>query len=481
MPGWWPSFAARPPPMAKLRRDKLCRWRRQWSVVTLSALALVLYNAAANVWLLRPHTCPEPPPPVHTATSACEPCAESQAPTLDHDPLATLHLRLGRWDGSRSYRLFDYVALGDTYGELSASRRVCLATQSSIERLHELLPIAAHWSGPISVAVFVAGDELRSLRAFAVWLRRCRPDVYTRLAVHAATPVERPFVPGPISAWALDCGSRPLPPGERHTDTVAWRARHPYPQNHLRNLARRNCHTPYVFLVDVDIVPSRGMAEALDAFLEHAPHCPMCAYVVPTYELDRRVALFPANKSELLRLAGKKLAVPFHRKVFIYNQYASNFRAGGGRRWEASGGNESSEAHVSHNVTNFELLYEPFYVAPDNVPAHDERFLGYGFTRNTQVGTRNHSGVTNALPFLGKNRMFDGGGSVAMKGGVCDAGESRNLIEISDNLPTRQGIELVTSMNLRGKLPTFDDITKRAVIRGRAWRVAARPPRERYQ
>lgn len=41
--------------------------------------------------------------------------------------------------------------------------------------------------------------------------------------------------------------------------------------------------------------------------------------------------------------------------------------------------------HISHNVTNFEFLYEPFYVAPDTVPPHDERFLGYGFTRNTQV------------------------------------------------------------------------------------------------
>lgn len=56
-----------------------------------------------------------------------------------------------------------------------------------------------------------------------------------------------------------------------------------------------------------------------------------------------------------------------------------------GGRWEASGGNESADAHVSHDVTNFELLYEPFYVAPDAVPPHDERFLGYGFTRNTQV------------------------------------------------------------------------------------------------
>lgn len=48
-------------------------------------------------------------------------------------------------------------------------------------------------------------------------------------------------------------------------------------------------------------------------------------------------------------------------------------------------GPEPEEAHISHNVTNFEFLYEPFYVANDVVPPHDERFLGYGYTRNTQV------------------------------------------------------------------------------------------------
>lgn len=31
------------------------------------------------------------------------------------------------------------------------------------------------------------------------------------------------------------------------------------------------------------------------------------------------------------------------------------------------------------------FLYEPFFVAPDLNPPHDERFIGYGYTRNTQV------------------------------------------------------------------------------------------------
>lgn len=30
-------------------------------------------------------------------------------------------------------------------------------------------------------------------------------------------------------------------------------------------------------------------------------------------------------------------------------------------------------------------MYEPFFVASDNNPQHDERFIGYGYTRNTQV------------------------------------------------------------------------------------------------
>jgi hypothetical protein len=55
------------------------------------------------------------------------------------------------------------------------------------------------------------------------------------------------------------------------------------------------------------------------------------------------------------------------------------------RRWQATAGREGEAVHVNHNVTNFEFLYEPFYVAPDTVPAHDERFIGYGYTRNTQV------------------------------------------------------------------------------------------------
>ena len=46
---------------------------------------------------------------------------------------------------------------------------------------------------------------------------------------------------------------------------------------------------------------------------------------------------------------------------------------------------KNGKIYVSYEVKNFEFFYEPFYVAKDTAPAHDERFMGYGFTRNTQV------------------------------------------------------------------------------------------------
>ena len=45
---------------------------------------------------------------------------------------------------------------------------------------------------------------------------------------------------------------------------------------------------------------------------------------------------------------------------------------------------DDSVLHVSHEA-NYEVFYEPFYVSLDTTPPHDERFLGYGFTRNSQV------------------------------------------------------------------------------------------------
>ncbi|XP_069696973.1 beta-1,4-glucuronyltransferase 1-like isoform X3 [Periplaneta americana] len=392
---------------------------RLWNLSIVSVLILTFSNILLTVRLLHSTDCsrqPAPPPepprleqqqlqdnrsPGRNQGSSASPTPSVTACKLPNSTTATdetsgnelatnstvfrVDLRLGRWDSRHLYKLYDFALPGDKYADLSDKYSVCLATQSSLEKLQSLVQVAHHWTGPISAAVFAAGDEYPLIQLYIAFLRRCFPVVRDRVSFHLAYPKDRPpshlnkeYSPRP----KLDCrrpeaalaGLMRL----RRPETAKWRVKAAYPQNHLRNLARRNCQTSYVFLTDVDIIPSAKLAEGLDVFLKNVKCKNLCAYVIPTYELDERVH-FPRNKSDLIRLARKGLARPFHHRVFIYNQFATNFS-----RWQASAESEGEAVHVNHNVTNFEFLYEPFYVAPDTVPAHDERFIGYGYTRNTQ-------------------------------------------------------------------------------------------------
>lgn len=256
------------------------------------------------------------------------------------------------------------------------------------------MKLARHWSGgPISIALYVAGDEeLYFLQLYLTYLSRCFPSILAQMTFHLVHSV--PQAPSVVRQELKlekdlpnhnDCEDPELILQKllhrRQAQTKAWRSS-PYPQNHMRNVARKGCQTEFVFLVDVDIIPSFGMAQELDRFLKATAKnaTGKVAYVIPTFEVDQRVAL-PSNKKDLLSLVTRKLARPFHQKIFIYNQFATNFS-----RWTAPPVDEASTTHISYNVTNFEFLYEPFYVAKDaDTPEHDERFLGYGFTRNTQV------------------------------------------------------------------------------------------------
>ncbi|KDR14680.1 hypothetical protein L798_11452 [Zootermopsis nevadensis] len=386
---------------------------RLWNLSIVSVLILTFSNILLTVRLLHSTDCSrQEAPPSEPLRLQQQQFKDSRTPGQSHEssptpphckvansttgPTATVtngtvfrvDLRLGRWDSRHLYKLYDFALPGDRYAELSEKYSVCLATQSSLEKLQSLVQVAHHWTGPISAAVFAAGDEYSLVQLYVAFLRRCYPVVRDRVSFHLAYPKDRPpsqIRPDFPSRPKLDC-RRPEAALSglvrlRKPETVKWRIKAAYPQNHLRNLARRNCQSSYVFLTDVDIIPSAKLTDGLDVFLKNAKCKSLCAYVIPTYELDERV-LFPRNKTDLIRLARKGLARPFHHRVFIYNQFATNFSR---HVWQATAGREGEAVHVNHNVTNFEFLYEPFYVAPDTVPAHDERFIGYGYTRNTQV------------------------------------------------------------------------------------------------
>lgn len=98
-----------------------------------------------------------------------------------------------------------------------------------------------------------------------------------------------------------------------------------YPQNMMRNVARYNARTPHQIILDIDIVPSPKMYEAITPFLSTlADSNRTNIFVIPTYEVSDKVE-FPRTKNDLVKLTKKAKAQPFHKDIYSPNQNATNF------------------------------------------------------------------------------------------------------------------------------------------------------------
>lgn len=292
----------------------------------------------------------------------------------------------GVLDATGNYTTHAFVWPAQEWDTVTAESRVCLATQTSVERLFWVAWQAEAWSGPMSVSIFVPGSEYAVAAAMVSYLRRCFPNVQEKVSFHLVHPRTRPPRPSPNPELIhLSCDY----PQEsnillmRLRDEGEQKERR-YPQNLMRNLARRTCSCEYSLTIDVDMLTPPFMSENLTGFLpggmDGAP-CWKCAYVVPVYELDTSVTYPPDDKTELLRLLLKGLAQRFHIKVYARNQGNSHLE-----NWEVEPARSTAPHYtVLYNITTYEEFWEPILVLPYTAPPFDERFIGYGFTRNSQV------------------------------------------------------------------------------------------------
>ena len=102
-----------------------------------------------------------------------------------------------------------------------------------------------------------------------------------------------------------------------------WRGDFHFPQQHMRNLARNGAITKYVWLTDMDILPSHGLAKDLSEFLKNQKNCSKCAYVIAPYELGFNQD-FPKSKNELKRAVKNEHAHLYHSKAYKPNQRATD-------------------------------------------------------------------------------------------------------------------------------------------------------------
>ncbi|XP_064121765.1 uncharacterized protein LOC135226256 [Macrobrachium nipponense] len=167
----------------------------------------------------------------------------------------------GRWDVRRRYKIHDHVFTGPQYPRLTRESPVCLATQTSVDRLFWLTQVARYWTSPMSVAVFTPDVEYAIARAYLTYLVTCFPFLGEKVTFHFTYPRDHLPKDMPLVIDHLEgkC-DQPLAVlkellKQRNSKMLMWRERMPYPQNVVRNVARKNCGTEWVFLADVDIVP----------------------------------------------------------------------------------------------------------------------------------------------------------------------------------------------------------------------------------
>jgi N-acetyllactosaminide beta-1,3-N-acetylglucosaminyltransferase len=250
---------------------------------------------------------------------------------MNNRSIFDVNLQLSQWDSTRRFKFLDFVLSGDKFEELSKKYTVCIATQSSLEKLYSLAQVSQHWTGPVSVSVFVGGEEFLLTELYVAYLRHCFPQIRDGISFHLAYSPDYPPAKDHNNFtfnYKQNCSNPEAVHSNllkrRNQELTAWKKKLLYPQNHLRNHARRNCKTEYVFLTDIDIIPSIGMADDLEEFLKKSRCIKLCAYVIPVYEIDEKVS-FPQNKSEMINLAKRGLARPFHENIYKNGHYSTNY------------------------------------------------------------------------------------------------------------------------------------------------------------
>nr|XP_039262450.1 LARGE xylosyl- and glucuronyltransferase 1-like [Styela clava] len=228
------------------------------------------------------------------------------------------------------YLPFDYISSDHT--------DVTLTLHLSIDRIPMLDIICKHWEGPISVAVFLSDSDTIKLPKHI----EISPTLSNRrnIGFHLVF--------------------------QNFDDTS-------YPINLLRNIAWQQAVTEFVFLCDVDFLPSDNLYEHLkNAVLPLYPNSSKFAFIIPAFESLWHKFDFPPSKSELIDQWDRGVITPFRSYMWKVGHAATNYT-----KWRTS-----NEIYSVNRTKDF----EPYVVLPKHLcPAYDKRFFGFGWNKVSHI------------------------------------------------------------------------------------------------
>ncbi|XP_026572268.1 beta-1,4-glucuronyltransferase 1 [Pseudonaja textilis] len=287
----------------------------------------------------------------------------------------------GTLDASGQYRIYRDMMRASWDGQ-----DVVLVTHTSLGNLHHVQQLVERWQGPVSVALFAPGsDDVSQATAMVYALAVLCAPLRQWLRLHLVCPAnemasfpEQEQEEGEF-ARLQSCGdvfAKLAQLGAGRRNYVMGVTNTSYPNNLLRNVAREAASSHWVLVVDVDMVPSKGLRKDFLALPKAAEEGTPWVFVVPAFEI-RHTRRIPATKAELVQLYQVGEIRPFYEELCPRCQAPTNFS-----HWLNLP--TRGTLHVAYEVV-WRDPWEPFYVGAASVPPYDERFKQYGFNRISQA------------------------------------------------------------------------------------------------
>ena len=249
-----------------------------------------------------------------------------------------------------------------------------VATQCSLNNMRDLLFLAKYWDGPISVTVFLKGNEFNEFKRNIHYIIHCYPAIAGQVSFHVVFPISHP--PPEIHLDMKDVILKDICSSSISTHSGIMNYEHhrvPYPVNVLRNVAVSNLYTSHVLVLDIDMLPGVNLMNVLLEFPNL--YTDLSAVVIPAFEIKNGVEI-PLSKSQLIDIWNKGNIRPFYEKVCWKCQKYTLYE-----KWK----NVLNNGELKSYHVNWYDPWEPFFVALKKDVIYDERFEQYGLNRISQL------------------------------------------------------------------------------------------------
>ena len=253
-----------------------------------------------------------------------------------------------------------------------------LISQCSASRLRQFLDLLHAWDGPVSLAVFVeSSSSLFIVVNYLLQVQLCLPHALSKLSIQLVMPL-----------WSsTDCCtellniscSNFLPAFDKHWAGIRnYDGLEDYPNNLLRNVAIDAAISDYIFVVDIDMIPSSGLFSQFHEFIGKQPADRKIAFIVPVFEMKLESEM-PVDRDALLQMWDHGIIEPFYSKVCWKCQSYTDYDM-----WRNLTIKCVKQMNIAY-VVEWHDPWEPFYIVDKKAPKYDEKFKNYGFNRISQV------------------------------------------------------------------------------------------------